>query len=192
MKRLLLILTVFLGVTAFTVSNHVWTNDDAHSELSFVVEHLGISDVSGFFKDFDVNIEAKNADFSDASVKLTVRATSLDTRVGQRDDHLRSADFFDVQKHPNITFTSTEIKATGDKNEYDLYGDLTIMGVTKKVKMEMEYNGTIVNPQSKKETAGFEFEGKIKRSDFGIGPKFPPPMISDEVEIKAHGEFIRQ
>lgn len=191
MKKVFFILTAFVGLTAFTVSNHIWTNDDAHSELSFQVKHLGISEVSGFFKDFDVVIESQKADFSDAVVKLTVRATSLDTRVTMRDDHLRSADFFDVAKYPTITFTSTEIKATDDKNEYDLYGNLTILGVTKKVKMEMEYNGTITNPQSKKETAGFKFEGKIKRSDFGVGPKFPPPMISDEVEIKAHGEFIK-
>jgi len=108
--------------------------------------------------------------------------------VEMRDKHLRSADFFDVEKFPTMTYKSTGIKKVAE-NKYTLTGNLTLHGVTKPVTMDLWYRGTIVNPQSKTPTAGFQLTGTIKRSDFGIGEKFAPPMLSDEVKIKADGEF---
>ena len=108
-----------------------------------------------------------------------------------RDNHLRSADFFDVEKYPKMTFKSISIKKIG-KDKYKLIGTLTLHGITKPAIITMWYRGTIVNEQSKAITAGFQFSGILKRSDFNIGQKFPSEMISDEVKIKADCEFIKQ
>jgi polyisoprenoid-binding protein YceI len=190
MKRLSIILFAFLSLTAFTTLNTVWTNDDAHSQLGFTVSHLGIADVSGTFNDFDVKITSAKLDFSDAVVELTAKTASIDTRVEDRDKHLMSPDFFDVEKYPTLNFKSTSIKKAG-KNRYKLSGNLTLNGVTKPVTMDMVYNGTVENPMSKKQTVAFQVTGTIKRADFNLGSGFPAPMISDEVRIKADGEFIQ-
>lgn len=188
MKKLILVATAFVALASFTTFNNIWTNDDPHSQLGFTVTHLGVSDVSGTFNDFDVKVTSAKPDFSDAAFELTAKVASIDTRVEMRDNHLKSADFFDVEKYPTLTYKSTSIKKNG-KNKYKLTGDLTLHGVTRPVTMDVEYRGTIENPMSKKATTGFRVSGTIKRSDFGIGPKFPAPMISDEVRIKADGEF---
>ena len=189
MKKIMIILSAFLVMTSSAVQAGNWTNDDAHSQMMFTVKHLGISDVSGTFNDFDVNLTANKADFSDAAFELTVNVGSIDTRVDARDNHLKSADFFDVQKYPTIHFKSTSLKKSG-RNKYLLTGDLTMHGVKRKVTMNLEYRGSIENAQSKKQTAGFQLTGVLKRSDFAVGNGFPPPMISDEVHIKADGEFL--
>lgn len=168
-----------------------WKADPAHSKVTFSITHMGISDILGLFQQFDASIMASQADFSDAVFALTVDAASINTEVQKRDDHLRSADFFDVEKFPTITFKSTGIKKAG-KNRYKLSGDLTMHGVTKPVTMDLWYRGTIENPNSKAQTAGFQLTGTLKRSDFDIGGKFPEPMLSDEVRIQADGEFIKQ
>lgn len=190
MKKLAVILSAFLFLTAFTNPGGVWKNDDPHSQLGFTVTHLGISDVSGVFNDFDVAITSTKPDFSDAVVELNAKVASIDTRVEARNNHLKSADFFDAEKYPELTFKSTSLQKTG-KDRYKLNGDLTLHGVTKPVTMELLYKGTVENPMSKKQTAGFQVSGTIKRSDFNVGAKFPAPMISDEVRIKADGEFVQ-
>jgi polyisoprenoid-binding protein YceI len=190
MKKLFLILTAFVALTAFTTISTTWTNDDAHSQLGFTVTHLGIADVSGTFNDIDVLVQSTQPDFSDASFELTAKAASIDTRVEARNNHLKSADFFDAEKYPTLNFKSTGIKKAG-KNKYKLSGDLTIHGVTKSVTLDLLYKGSVENPMSKKQTAGFQLTGTIKRSDFNVGPGFPAAVISDEVRIKADGEFIQ-
>ena len=190
MKKLLFIISSFFVLTAFTNIGNVWTNDDAHSQVSFTVKHLGISDVSGTFNDFDVKMVSSKPDFSDAVVEFTAKVASIDTRVEARDNHLKSADFFDAAKYPDLKFKSTSIKLAG-KNKYKLSGDLTLHGITKNISVDMEYKGSVENAMNKKQTAGFQVTGVIKRSDFDLGNGFPPPMISDEVRIKADGEFIQ-
>lgn len=190
MKKLFLILTAFVALTAFTTISTTWTNDDAHSQLGFTVTHLGIADVSGTFNDIDVFVQSTQPNFSDASFELTAKAASIDTRVEARNNHLKSADFFDAEKYPTLNFKSTGIKKAG-KNKYKLSGDLTIHGVTKSVTLDLLYKGSVENPMSKKQTAGFQLTGTIKRSDFNVGPGFPAAVISDEVRIKADGEFIQ-
>src|SRR5699024_4972338 len=115
-----------------------------------------------------------------------------DTEVEKRDDHLRSADFFNVEKYPTITFKSTSIEETGEENKYQLTGELTMHGVTKTVTMDLWYRGTIENPQNGDIISGFQVTGTLSRSAFNIGTKFPEALISDEVVIKADGEFIKQ
>jgi polyisoprenoid-binding protein YceI len=190
MKKIAITLSAFLVLTAFTTVINTWQNDDPHSQLGFTVTHLGIADVSGTFNDFDVTVKSSKPDFSDASFEMTAKSASIDTRVEARDNHLKSADFFDAAKYPTIDFKSTSIKKAGT-NKYKLTGDLTLHGITKPVTMDLLYNGTVENPANKKQTAGFQLTGTIKRSDFNIGPGFPAPMISDEVRIKADGEFIQ-
>jgi len=188
MKKFPLLVAAGLVLASFTTLSNVWTNDDPHSQLGFTVTHLGIADVSGTFNDFDVTVQSAKPDFSDARFEMTASVASIDTRVEARDKHLKSADFFDAEKYPSLHFKSTGLKPAG-KNSYLLTGNLTLHGITKPVTMNLVYKGTVENPMSKKNTAGFQLTGTIKRSDFALGSGFPAPMISDEVRIKADGEF---
>ena len=190
MKKTAIILSAFFVLTAFTASINTWKNDKPHSQLAFTVTHLGISDVSGTFNDFDVTVNSLKPDFSDASFELTAKIASIDTRVEARNNHLKSADFFDAATYPELTFKSTSLKKQG-KNSYKLSGDLTMRGITKPVTMNLKYRGATQNPMSKATTVGFQLDGIIKRSDFSVGADFPAPILSDEVNIKADGEFIQ-
>jgi polyisoprenoid-binding protein YceI len=188
MKKFTFILSAFLVLTAFTTLDGTWKSDKAHSQLAFTVKHLGIADITGTFNDFDVTIQSSKPDFSDAVVDFTAKVASIDTRVEARDNHLKSADFFDAAKYPEIRFKSTSLKKKG-KNSFQLTGNLTMHGVTKEVTMILRHTGTVENPMSKKPTAGFQLTGTLNRMDFGVGTNFPEPMISNTVQIKADGEF---
>lgn len=190
MKKGILAVMLLVVASAFTVVNTAWKNDKAHSQLVFTVVHLGVSDVSGTFHDFDVKIQSNKADFSDAVFEMKAKVNSINTRVEARDNHLKSADFFDAEKYSEMTFKSTAIKKRKE-NKYKLTGDLTIHGVTKSVTMDLEYRGSVVNPMSNQETIGFQVSGEIKRSDFNVGGTFPELVISDVVRIKFDGEFLK-
>jgi polyisoprenoid-binding protein YceI len=191
MKKGTIIFSAFLLLTAFTTLTTFWKSDAPHSQLGFTVTHMGIADVSGTFNDFTVTIESDKADFSDASIEMTAQVASIDTRVEARNNHLKSADFFDAAKYPTLYFKSTGLTKTS-ANEYKLKGNLTLHGITKEVTMDLLHRGTIEDPKSKKKTAGFQVIGVIKRSDFNLGSGFPDAAISDEVRIKADGEFKQQ
>jgi polyisoprenoid-binding protein YceI len=190
MKKLFLLSIVALLSTSVFAQTQ-WKADLMHSKLSFSVTHLGIADISGLFKTFELTATTNKADFNDAVFELSVDVASIETGVEMRDTHLRSAEFFEVEKYSKMTFKSTSIKKIA-KDKYKLTGNLTLHGVTKLVTMDLWYRGTIANPQSKAPTAGFQLTGKLNRSNYGIGPGFPPPMISDQVRIKADLEFIKQ
>jgi len=190
MKKVIFILAAFFLQTA-VFAQQTWKSDKAHSKLTFSVTHMGISDVTGLFKTFDVTITSSKPDFSDAVFELTTDVSSINTESEMRDKHLQSADFFDVANFPKFTFKSTSITKVAD-NKYKLTGDLTLHGVTKSVTLDLWYRGTITNPMSKAPTAGFQLTGIIKRTDFNIGSKFPSAMLSDDVFIKADGEFAAQ
>jgi polyisoprenoid-binding protein YceI len=187
-KTIVLFAAILLTSAAFAQST--WKNDKMHSKLQFTITHLSVSDVDGGFGDFNCTIVASKPDFSDAKFQLTINTASINTGVDGRDNHLKSADFFDVANYPTMTFTSTGItKATA--NHYTLTGNLTLHGVTKPITMDLWYRGTITNPMSKADDAGFKLSGVIKRSDFNFGSKFVAPMLSDEVTISANGEFAK-
>ena len=190
MKKLLSFFVAALISTA-SFAQTTWKADPNHSKLTFSITHLGISDVDGLFKKFEASAITNKADFSDAVFELSADLNSINTEVEMRDKHLRSADFFEVEKYPTMTFKSTNIKSEG-KDRYKLTGNLTLHGITKPVTMDLWYRGTIENPQSKALIAGFQLTGLLKRSDFNIGPKFVAPMLSDEVQIQADGEFKKQ
>ena len=190
MKKVFLIITLGLfscGVFAQTT----WKSDKGHSQLKFDITHLGVSTVSGGFSDFEATVTTGTTDFSDASFELTAKTASVNTGIERRDNHLKSADFFDATANPTMTFKSNSIKKAG-KNKYRLAGDLTMHGISKPITMELWYRGTVTNPMSKKEVTGFRATGNINRADFGIGPKFPAVSISETVTIIADGEFGKQ
>ena len=189
MKKLTFILSLLiLPISVF--AQNTWVEDPAHSNLGFTVTHLGITDVPGYFGDYDVIIEASEEDFSDAQVELTAQTTSIDTRVQKRNNHLKSPDFFNVEKYPTMSFKSTGIKEIAD-DKYELSGDLTLLGVTKPVTVTMLYHGNIQNDMTNGALkSGIQITGTIDRSEFDLGGDFPPPMISNEVRIKADGEFM--
>lgn len=181
---------LLLTLSAFNEAS-TWKSEKFHQELGFSITHMGISDVRGEFKNFEADLKASKPDFSDAVFTMHAEVASIDTDVEPRDEHLRSADFFDAAKHPQLTFKSTGIKPQG-KDRYKLTGNLTIRGVSKPVVLDLWYRGTVANPIDKQSAAGFKVTGVIKRSDFGIGKQFPAPMLSDEVKISADGEFVKE
>ena len=187
MKKLLFAASLLLQASLFAQTT-TWKNDKMHSKLKFSVTHLLVSDVDGLFKNFDVTVTTTKSDFSDAIFELSADAASINTEVEMRDNDLKSANFFDVATYPKISFKSTSIKRDG-QNKYKLTGNLVMHGITKPVTMELWYRGTTENPMSKKPDAGFKLTGTLKRSDFNIGSGSPSTIVSDEIEIKADGEF---
>ncbi|HEY5328042.1 MAG TPA: YceI family protein [Mucilaginibacter sp.] len=187
MKKTIIVLAVVLLSTA-SFAQTTWKNDPMHSKLGFTVTHLMVSDVDGIFTDFSCTITAAKPDFSDARFYLTVNTTSVNTDVDYRDKDLRSGNYFDVANFPTMTFTSTGITAVS-ANHYKLSGNLTLHGVTKPVTMDLWYRGTIANPMTKKDDAGFKLTGVIKRSDFNFASQAGTTMLSDEITINANGEF---
>ncbi|SFW76024.1 Polyisoprenoid-binding protein YceI [Sinomicrobium oceani] len=190
MKKLVVIAIAFLTLSAFTTIGNTWKSDPPHTQLGFTVTHLGINDISGAFEDVSITLNAKGEDLRDAAFSLVAQTVSVDTRVDARNNHLKSTDFFNAEKYPEMSFTSTEIKKEGN-NRYSLTGELSLHGITKTVHLNVLDRGLVTNPMSNKETRGIQVSGTIKRSDFGIGEKFPEAVISDEVRIIANAEFLQ-
>jgi polyisoprenoid-binding protein YceI len=143
-----------------------WVMDPAHSEILFKVRHMMLTNVSGTFDDCSAVMEAGQADFSDAEVRFVARVTSINTRNEQRDAHLRSADFFDTDKFPEMSFRSTSFRPTGP-DTFRMSGPFTIKGVTKELSFEVTHTGTLVDVWGQVK-AGFEISGVIPRSDFNL------------------------
>lgn len=189
MKKLSFIAIAFVTLSAFTIAATTWTNDDAHTQVGFSVTHLGINKIAGAFTDTDITVTASKEDFSDAVFSFSAKTASIDTRVEARNNHLKTADFFDVEKYPTITFKSTKVKKAG-KDKLKVTGDLTMHGVTKTVTLDAVYNGNTINPMSNAKTQGFQITGTLKRSDFQIGGNFPEAVVSDAVAIEVNAEFV--
>lgn len=143
-----------------------WSLDPTHSEIGFKIKHLMISNVSGNFNKFDVQVETRGDNFENAIVTASIDVASINTNNEQRDAHLRNADFFETEKHPEITFKSTNVERV-DEETFNLYGNLTIKETTKPVKLLVEYSGVAKDPWGNVK-AGFTINGKINRKDFGI------------------------
>lgn len=165
-----------------------WKLDPAHSELTFKVKHMMISNMKGNFETFDAEIIAQDDTFKNAKTTATVQVDSVHTNNDDRDKHLKGADFFDVEKFPTITFESDSL--TDEVN-----GNLTIMGVSKPVKLNVDFGGINTDPWGQIK-AGFSFETKISRKDFGLvwnaALETGGVMVSDEVKIIGELQFIKQ
>ncbi|UJF27386.1 YceI family protein [Planococcus sp. 107-1] len=142
-----------------------WTIDPAHSEIGFSVKHMMISKVKGSFESFEAVVEANEEDLNGALIDFKINVASINTNNEDRDNHLRSADFFDAETYPEIKFNANDITKKG--TEYELTGDLTIKGVTRPVTFEVEYGGKGTNPWGQ-EVVAFSAEGKVNRRDFGL------------------------
>ncbi len=176
------------------MSNTVkWSLDPSHSELQFKVKHLVISTVTGSFKNFNASLQSNGEDFSGASVSLQADIASIDTGNSQRDEHLRSADFFDAANFPTMTFEASSLRKI-DAENYELSGNLSIRGVSKPVQLNAIYGGAMKDPWGN-DRVGFEVSGKINRKDFGLTwsavTETGGLVVSDEVKIIANVEFIK-
>ncbi|KZM53371.1 MAG: polyisoprenoid-binding protein [Bacillaceae bacterium] len=141
--------------------------DKVHSSISFQVKHLMVSKAKGEFTQFDVEVDGDVDQLESAKVKVTIQASSIDTKNEDRDNHLRSGDFFDVENYPVITFVSESIKKVSD-DDYEVTGKLTIRNVTRTETFKVEFNGQSKNPLDGSIVAGFDVEGKINREDYGL------------------------
>ena len=144
-----------------------WSIDQSHSEISFKVKHLMISHVKGSFKTFDASIYTTGKDFTTAVIDLWIDTTSIITGDIKRDEHLKSGDFFDASNHKQITFTSSTIGKANTDGDHELWGELTMKGITKNVKLIVQFGGIVKDPYGN-EKAGFTVSGKINRSDWGL------------------------
>lgn len=163
------ILPIFCVVALFPACSAAqsteWKLDHSHSQITFSVAHLVIAEVTGFFRDFDVTFVADKNDLTSASIRATIKTASIETGNERRDNHLRSGDFLDATKFPEISFVSTQIEKTG-KDAYAVTGDLTIRDITKRVVLDMKYKGNIKDPMGKTKVA-FKATTTIDRFDFG-------------------------
>jgi polyisoprenoid-binding protein YceI len=170
----------------------VWTLDMSHSEIGFTVRHAGISKVRGRFT--DASAEARvGASLADASLHATVKTASFDSGDANRDEHVKGADFFDVEKYPEMTFRATSVE--GDGEDYTLTGDLTIRGITKPVELEVEFTGVAVDPFGATR-AGFSAECEISRKEFGLtwnaALEAGGLLVSDKVKINVEAALVKQ
>lgn len=172
-----------------------WKLDPTHSEVAFKVKHLVITTVTGYFRSFDGTVVTESEDdFTTGKIDFTIDTSSIDTNQSQRDEHLKSADFFNADQHPQIVFKSTAIEEKGS-DEFLLTGDLTIGETTKPVKFNVEFGGTVTDPYGNFK-AGFEVTGKISRKEFGLTwsavTEAGAVVVSDEVKLQASLQFVKQ
>jgi polyisoprenoid-binding protein YceI len=170
-----------------------WKFDLSHSEVVFHATHLIITDVRGHFRTFDGNIYSENDDFSDAEVEFSADVASIDTNNKDRDNHLRSEDFFNAEKYPTLNFRGNLVK-NGEK--YALNGDLTIRDTTKPVSLDVVYRGHVKDPFSGMEKAGFKIVGKINRFDYNLKwnmlMEAGGAIVGPEIRIECNVELQKQ
>ncbi|MFD1770551.1 YceI family protein [Sphingobacterium suaedae] len=169
-----------------------WTVDKAHSEIEFKVRHMMISSVKGFFQNFNFNMSGDPQDISTAAVRIAIETSSINTKNEQRDQHLRSEDFFNTTRYPEITFESTTINRLNEE-EYEVTGNLTIKNITKPITFHVEVGGLAKDPWGN-EKIGFAFRGKVNREDFGLTwnttLETGGVMVGEEVKIQGDVQFI--
>lgn len=172
----------------------LWVLDPMHSEVQFKVKHLVISTVTGFFKSFEGSFETVNEEFAGANITFSLDVSSIDTTQELRDNHLKSAEFFDSEKYPRISFKSTSFTNTGGDN-YKLEGNLTIKDVTKPVTLDVEYGGTATDFYGNTK-AGFEITGKINRKDFGLTwdgvTEAGAIVVGEDIKLTINAQFAKQ
>jgi len=168
--------------------------DAAHSEITFKVKHLMITNVTGNFTKYNATMESETADFSDAKISFEADVNSITTHNEQRDGHLKSDDFFAAEKFPKLLFKSGKL-AKKSEDSFTLTGDLTIRDITKTIELSVEYGGTMTDPYGQVK-AGFETNGKINRKDFGLTwgavTEAGGVVVSDDVKLHAQVQMIKQ
>ncbi|MCU0440947.1 MAG: YceI family protein [Bacteroidia bacterium] len=177
-----------------TQSTSVWAIDPAHSEISFKVKHLVVTTLTGKFNSFSGSLHTDEADFSNASISFKADISSINTGNADRDNHLKSDDFFNAEAFPTLSFNSTSFTKTGD-HTYRLIGDITLRDVTQSIELAVEFGGTAVDPWGQTK-AGFEINGKLKRKDFGLKwdalTEAGGAVVSDEVKLHLNVQLVKQ
>lgn len=185
------VLMVGLLASGVIVAQSTWNIDKSHSKIGFIVTHMVVSEVEGNFKDYTGSVVTKSEDFNGAEVSFTAKTASINTENEKRDGHLRSADFFDAEKFPEISFKGNLVK---EGNSYKLKGDFTMKAATKKVEFDVKYGGVINTGRGVK--AGFKILGTVNRQDFGVtwANKLASGelVVSDEVELDIKIELDKQ
>lgn len=170
-----------------------WVVDPAHSELSFKVKHLMITNVKGEFREFEANVYTEGKELMTSDIELRINPASITTGDAQRDGHLKSADFFDVENHRQIIFTGNSFEKVEDGN-YILHGNLEMRGVTKPVKLDVEFGGVMKDPWGN-EKAGFTVNGKINRKEWGLNwnaaLETGGVLVSEEVRINGDVQLVK-
>src|SRR5258706_16369010 len=183
-----------MSTTTATTTATTWKIDPAHSHLEFAVRHLLISTVKGRFGGVEGTVRTDEGNLAAADVSVTIDAASIDTREAQRDAHLKSADFFDVEKFPTLTFHGTRVAGAPD-DPFSLTGDLTIHGVTRDITLDVTPEGRGKDPWGG-ERAGYSATTKIKRSDFGLTWNLALEtggfVVGDEIKIRLDLELVKQ
>lgn len=171
-----------------------WVLDPSHSEVEFKVKHMMISNVSGKFAKFDATVETEGEDFMTAKVTFSADIDSINTGSDQRDGHLKSPDFFDAGNYPQLKFVATKYENVDNDGSYEVWGDLTIHGITKKVKLDAEFGGVIKDPWGNTR-AGISVNGKVNRKDFGLTwhgvTETGSLIVSDDVRVHINLEFVK-
>ena len=172
-----------------------WVIDPAHSEIQFKVKHLMITTVTGSFNIFSASVQTEGEDFSKAKISFTADVDSISTGNADRDAHLKTADFFDAATYPQIKFVATKYENVDNDGSYELYGDLTLHGITKNIKLGVEFGGVVEDAYGNTK-AGFTINGKINRKDFGLAwsavTEAGGVIVSDEVRIASEIQLIKQ
>ena len=172
-----------------------WGIDPIHSEIGFKVKHLMITNVKGIFKEFDASIYTTGEDFMTSEIDFWMNQASIETGVADRDAHLKSADFFDVENYKEIHFVGNTYEKVDDDGSYTLYGDLTVKDVTRQIKLDVEFGGVMQDPWGNKK-AGFTINGNLNRKDFGLtwnaALESGGVLVSDTVKISCEVQLIKQ
>jgi len=170
-----------------------WALEPSHSEITFKVRHMMISNVSGQFKKFESSVETEGDDLTTADVTFSADIDSISTNNEQRDGHLKSPDFFDAATYTQLVFESTSMEKTGD-DIYKLHGNLTMRGVTNTIALDVEFGGIIKDPFGYTR-AGFTVTGKVNRKDYGLNwsalTEAGGLVVSDDVKFEAHMEYVK-
>lgn len=171
-----------------------WAIDPAHSEIAFKVKHLMITNVKGWFREFNATVYTSGDNFFTSEIEFSMNPASIETGVADRDAHLRSADFFDVENFNAISFNGESYKITGD-DTFELYGELNIKGIRNPVKLDVEFGGVMKDPWGN-EKAGYILNGKINRKDWGLNWNATLEagglLVSDEVRISCEIQMVKQ
>ena len=175
------------------MATSTWVIDPTHSEIQFKVKHLVISTVTGAFKTFEGSVVTETEDFDGATVSFSADTNSIDTNQAQRDEHLKSGDFFESEKYPKISFTGKLAKSGSDS--YTLKGDLTIKSTTKPFEFAVEYGGNMTDFYGNNKS-GFEVVGKINRKEFGLEwsavTEAGGVVVGDDVKLIANIQIVKQ
>lgn len=176
------------------MAKNLWTIDPVHSEILFKVRHMMITNVTGTFDRFEAKMNSSESDFSDAEISFEAEVASVNTRNEQRDEHLRSNDFFDAEKFPKISFVSKGFSKIAD-SKYKMTGDFNLKGITKEIVLDVNFTGVVIDPWGQVKS-GFEMETILKRADYGLNwnaqSEDGSVVLSEDVRLQVTAQMIKQ